>query len=66
MNMTTTPYTKEEYHTLRKLIGSAKTVANLLGVDIRTIQRRESGFIIITSEASIALRHLLLECLASR
>ena len=35
--------TKAQYHALRESIGSQKEVAKMLGVDIRTVQRRESG-----------------------
>jgi transcriptional regulator with XRE-family HTH domain len=50
--------TKAQYHALRESIGSQKEVAKMLGVDIRTVQRRESGEIMITFEATRALYSL--------
>ena len=47
--------TRTDYHRVRESIGSQKEVARLLGVDIRTVQRRESGEILITFEATRAL-----------
>ena len=47
--------TPDEYHQVRESIGSAKEVAKMLGVDIRTVQRREAGEILITFEATRAL-----------
>jgi hypothetical protein len=47
--------TKTEYQRVRESIGSQRDVSRLLGVDIRTIQRREAGEILITFEATRAL-----------
>lgn len=47
--------TPAEYHQVRETIGSQKEVARTLGVDIRTVQRRECGEILITFEATRAL-----------
>jgi hypothetical protein len=47
-----------EYKTERQKRGSQKGVALALGVDYRTIQRREAGDIQITREASMALMAL--------
>jgi hypothetical protein len=44
-----------EYQRVRESIGSQRDVARMLGVDIRTVQRREAGDIIITFEATRAL-----------
>ena len=44
-----------EYEKVRESIGSEKEVAKMLGVDIRTVQRRETGEILITFEATRAL-----------
>ena len=45
----------KEYQSVRETIGSQRDVARLLGVDIRTVQRREAGEIVITFEATRAL-----------
>jgi transcriptional regulator with XRE-family HTH domain len=50
--------TPEEYSNLRKRIGSQKDVAKLLGINIRTVQRRENGEILIMSEAVMALCYI--------
>jgi DNA-binding transcriptional regulator YiaG len=50
--------TPTEYRTLRESVGSQKKVASALGVDYRTIQRREYGEIKIPREAEMALRAL--------
>jgi hypothetical protein len=47
-----------EYRALRESVGSQKKVAAALGVDYRTIQRREYGEIKIPREAEMALRAL--------
>jgi transcriptional regulator with XRE-family HTH domain len=47
--------TPAEYQTVRESIGSQRDVAKLLGVDIRTVQRRECGEIAITFEATRVL-----------
>jgi hypothetical protein len=47
-----------EYRELRKSLGSQQKVAAELGVDYRTIQRREYGEIKIPREAEMALRAL--------
>ena len=44
-----------EYAKVRESIGSQRDVSRKLGVDIRTVQRREADEIIITSEATRAL-----------
>jgi hypothetical protein len=44
-----------EYQQVRESIGSQRDVSKRLGVDIRTVQRREAGEIIITGEATRAL-----------
>lgn len=50
--------TAAQYNKLRKRIGSQQKVASLVGVDIRTVQRREAGSIPITAEASRAITSL--------
>ena len=50
--------TPNEYRTLRERAGTQQGVAAKLGVDYRTIQRREYGQIKINREAEIALRFL--------
>ena len=50
--------TPSEYRTLRESVGSQQKVAAALGVDYRTIQRREYSQIKIPREAEIALRAL--------
>ena len=47
--------TPAEYHQVRESLGSQRDVSERLGVDIRTVQRREAGEIIITFEATRAL-----------
>ena len=47
--------TSSEYHKVRESLGSQRDIAERLGVDIRTVQRREAGEIIITFEATRAL-----------
>ena len=44
-----------EYAKVREKIGSQRDVSRKLGVDIRTVQRREAGEIVITDEATRAL-----------
>jgi len=51
--------THDEYHQVRESLGSQRDVAQRLGVDIRTVQRREAGEIIITYEATRALLCLI-------
>lgn len=51
-------HTAEEYARVRESVGSQKDVAKMLGVDIRTVQRRECGEIVITDEAVRALHAL--------
>jgi transcriptional regulator with XRE-family HTH domain len=53
--------TATEYKKLRKKRGTQKGVAALLGVDYRTIQRRESGEHRITLEHMLAIRALPLK-----
>ena len=48
----------EQYLKLRKALGSQEKVALLLGVDIRTVQRREAEDIPITPEAARAIMAL--------
>ena len=50
--------TPQEYHQLRESLGSQREVSRRLGVDIRTVQRREAGEILITSEAIRSLNAL--------
>jgi hypothetical protein len=47
--------TQKEYQIARKLRGSQVSVALKLGVDLRTVQRREAGHIHISQEAEMAL-----------
>jgi DNA-binding XRE family transcriptional regulator len=47
--------TAQRYRELREDIGSQNLVAKLLGVDKRTIQRRENGELKITREAELAI-----------
>ena len=47
-----------KYSKLRDRIGSQQQVADLLGVDIRTVQRRECGFIPVTPEAARSIMAL--------
>lgn len=47
--------TPDQYKATRKERGTQKGVAALLGVDYRTIQRREAGDIPITEEARRAI-----------
>lgn len=47
-----------QYRSERQRRGTQQKVAMLLGVDYRTIQRRESGEIAVTTEAALALRAL--------
>ena len=44
-----------EYQKVREKIGSQRDVSRKLGVDIRTVQRREAGEILITFEATRSL-----------
>jgi transcriptional regulator with XRE-family HTH domain len=50
--------TADQYKSERQRRGTQQGVAALLGVDYRTIQRRESGEIAITVEAALAIRAL--------
>jgi hypothetical protein len=47
--------TPDEYKSERQKRGTQQGVAALLGVDYRTIQRREAGDIPVTHEASLAI-----------
>ncbi len=49
---------RTDYAKVRETLGSQRDVAKMLGVDIRTVQRREVGDIIITNEAVQALLSL--------
>jgi DNA-binding transcriptional regulator YiaG len=48
-----------EYKELRQAAGSQEKVAEALGINITTLQRREAGTFKITSEAAGAMRHLV-------
>jgi hypothetical protein len=50
--------TSATYIKLRKRLGSQENVAVLLGVDIRTVQRREAEHIPITAEAARSIMAL--------
>jgi transcriptional regulator with XRE-family HTH domain len=50
--------TPQEYTQRRESLGSQKEVSQRLGVNIRTVQRREAGEILITAEAVISLNAL--------
>lgn len=56
--------TPEQYRKMRELIAPGSSTASqikisiLLGVHLRTIQRRESGFIPVSKEAEMAIRSL--------
>jgi hypothetical protein len=52
------PMTASRYLKLRKALGSQENVAATLGVDIRTVQRREAENIPITPEAARAIMAL--------
>lgn len=47
-----------DYKSARQKLGTQKDVAAMLGVDYRTIQRREAGTIPITREAELAIMTL--------
>ena len=53
--------TPTDYKAERQKRGTQKAVAAMLGVDYRTIQRREAGDIPITQEAEMAIRSLKLK-----
>lgn len=53
--MTVNALSPDAYRVLRKRVGSQAKVADILGVDLTTISRRERGIVAITREASIAL-----------
>jgi len=48
-----------EYRELRTKLGTLKEVAELLGVHWITVQRREAGALVITTEAAFALLWLV-------
>jgi DNA-binding XRE family transcriptional regulator len=50
--------TNKEYRDLRKVMGTQKLVADLLGVRIETVSNRERGVYNITSEAKLAMVHI--------
>jgi DNA-binding transcriptional regulator YiaG len=50
--------TGQDYQAMRERVGSQVAVANALGIDSRTIQRREHGKMKITREAEAALHSL--------
>ena len=58
--------TAKQYTKLREGIASQNKVSIMLGVDIRTVQRREAGFIPVTKEAERAIRSLAAEESARR
>lgn len=64
--------TPEEYQKMRESIAPGSSTASqikvsiLLGVHLRTIQRRESGFIPVSKEAEMAIRSLAAEQHARR
>jgi hypothetical protein len=60
------PMTAKQYAKLREGIASQDKVSIMLGVDIRTVQRREAGFIPVTKEAERAIRSLAAEERARR
>ena len=48
--------THEDYHTMRVDLGvDAAKAAKLLGLDVRTIERREKGKLPVTREAELAI-----------
>ena len=50
--------TNKEYRDLRKVMGTQKMVADLLGVRIETVSNRERGVYNITSEAKLDMVHI--------
>lgn len=58
--------TPTQYIKIRKRIGSQEKVALILGVNIRTVQRREVGDIPITGEAARAIMALAAREMAQR
>jgi hypothetical protein len=50
--------TAKQYRKVRESIASQTKVSILLGVHLRTVQRREAGFIPVTKEAERAIRSL--------
>ena len=48
----------ETYHKLRLEIGSQAKVAELLGINIRTLQRREAGELPLNPEAQRSIKAL--------
>ena len=50
--------TADQYKSERQRRGTQQGVAARLGVDYRTVQRREAGTIAITHEAELAIRAL--------
>lgn len=51
----------ENYKKARKKVGTQQYASVNVGVDIRTIQRRECGDIPITAEAAIAMVGLVID-----
>jgi DNA-binding XRE family transcriptional regulator len=45
----------EKYKTARKLIGTQKEVAKMLGIDRVTVAKRETGVLQISRESELAL-----------
>ena len=56
-------HTADEYAKVRETVGSQRDVARMLGVDIRTVQRREGKEVPILYEAELALRYVCLKSL---
>jgi hypothetical protein len=53
--------TAEEYSKARQSIASQQKVADMLGIDLRTVQGREAGSVPISAEAERAIRSLVAE-----
>ena len=56
--MTSRTVSSSEYDKLRCKVGTLTQVARLLGVTLRTMQRRERSRLPVTKEAFLALKHL--------
>jgi len=50
------PLTPAQYRKLRQSLGTQTKVGAMLGVDLRTIQRREAGTVPITLEMTLAIK----------
>lgn len=53
-----TQMTAAQYKAKRKKVGTWKTVAELLGLNLSTIARREAGTLPITKEAILSIKFL--------